>query len=182
MGFFRQLLSNFNDPIIKILIGALLINALVSMGRMNIPETLGIVAAILIATLVSTISEYGSSLAFDRLSGREGDTLCMIRRAGEIREVRISDIAVGDIVLLRAGMSIPADGVLISGGVSCNQAAITEKVSNGVKSLPREHPLIRQEKIGSPVPPINCFAAAVSAAVKGKWPFCGWGIPPSSVR
>lgn len=125
MGFFRQLLSNFNDPIIKILIGALLINALVSMGRMNIPETLGIVAAILIATLVSTISEYGSSLAFDRLSGREGDTLCMIRRAGEIREVRISDIAVGDIVLLRAGMSIPADGVLISGGVSCNQAAIT---------------------------------------------------------
>ena len=125
MGFMRQLLSNFNDPIIKILIGALLINALVSMGRMNIPETLGIVAAILIATLVSTISEYGSSLAFERLSGKEGDTLCMIRRAGELREVRVSDIAVGDIVFLRAGMSIPADGVLISGGVSCNQAAIT---------------------------------------------------------
>ena len=52
MGFMRQLLSNFNDPIIKILIGALLINALVSMGRMNIPETLGIVAAILIATQI----------------------------------------------------------------------------------------------------------------------------------
>ena len=124
-GFFRQLLSNFNDPIIKILIGALLINAIVSMGRMNIPETLGIVAAILIATLVSTISEYGSSLAFERLSGKEDNTLCMIRRAGEIREIRISDIAVGDIVLLRAGMTIPADGVLINGEISCNQAAIT---------------------------------------------------------
>lgn len=124
-GFFRQLLSNFNDPIIKILIGALLINAIVSMGRMNIPETLGIVAAILIATLVSTISEYGSSLAFERLSGKEDNTLCMIRRAGEIREIRISEIAVGDIVLLRAGMSIPADGVLINGEISCNQAAIT---------------------------------------------------------
>lgn len=125
VGFFRQLLSNFNDPIIKILIGALVINALVSMGNMNIPETLGIVAAILIATLVSTISEYGSSLAFERLSGKEENTLCTIRRAGEIQEVRISDIAVGDIVLLRAGMNIPADGVLISGGISCNQAAIT---------------------------------------------------------
>lgn len=124
-GFFRQLLSNFNDPIIKILIGALLINAIVSMGRMNIPETLGIVAAILIATLVSTISEYGSSLAFERLSGKEENTFCKIRRAGEIREIRISDIAVGDIVLLQAGMTIPADGVLISGEISCNQAAIT---------------------------------------------------------
>lgn len=124
-GFFRQLLSNFNDPIIKILIGALLINALVSMGKMNIPETLGIGAAILIATLVSTISEYGSSLAFERLSGKEENTLCTIRRGGEIREVRISDIAVGDIVLLRAGMHIPADGVLISGEVRCDQAAIT---------------------------------------------------------
>ena len=52
-GFFKRYIENLNDPIIKILIGALVINAIASLGRINWAETLGIVAAILIATMVS---------------------------------------------------------------------------------------------------------------------------------
>ncbi len=124
-GFFAQLLRSFNDPIIKILIGALVINAVVSMGRINVPETLGIAAAILIATLVSTASEYSSSLAYSRLSHHADSSNITVRRNGKITKVSPVRIAVGDRVILNAGMSIPADGVLCSGDVYVDQASLT---------------------------------------------------------
>ena len=124
-GFFRRLVSSFNDPIIKILVGSLIINAAVSLGRMNIAETVGIAAAIVIATLVSTVSEYASSLAFERLRESSGAATCTVRRGGEEKEIPCADIAVGDVVILRQGMTVPADGILISGNVKCDQASLT---------------------------------------------------------
>ena len=124
-GFFRQLLSSFNDPIIKILLASLAVNAAVSLGRINVPETLGIAAAILIATFVSTASEYGSSLAFERLREKSGSSFCYVRRGGVLVRIPYSQIAVGDIVILKAGMSIPADGILVWGKVQCDQASLT---------------------------------------------------------
>ncbi len=124
-SFFQKLLQSFNDPIIKILIGALVINAIASLGRINWAETLGIVAAILIATMVSTISEYSSSVAYARLSQSSGSGKCKVRRGGIVSEIHPSELVVGDRVLLFAGMAIPADGVLSSGEIYCDQSALT---------------------------------------------------------
>jgi len=124
-SFFRQLLKSFNDPIIRILIGALVINACVSLGRINWAETLGIVAAILIATLVSTVSEYTSSVAYSRLCEGAGKGKCTVIRGGREMTVLPSDIVVGDRVIITGGMSVPADGVLSSGEVHCDQSALT---------------------------------------------------------
>ena len=123
-GFFSQLINNFDDPIIKILIGALIINTLLNIRDINIPETVGIGAAVLIATLVSTISEYGSSLAFDKLCN-SSTSLYSVRRRGETVNIRQEEIVVGDIVILSPGEKIPADGFVISGAVSCDQSALT---------------------------------------------------------
>ena len=124
-GFFGQLIKSFNDPIIKILIGALVINALASFGRINWPESLGIVFAILIATLVSTVSEYTSSLAYSKLSGGQGSAKCTVRRGGKLTEILIGDLVVGDRVLLLSGMKIPADGIMNDGEIYCDQSALT---------------------------------------------------------
>ena len=124
-GFFQKLLQSFNDPIIKILIGALVINTLASFGRINWAESLGIVCAILIATTVSTIAEYSSSVAYARLSEGAGGGKCIVRRGGREMEISPSDIVVGDRVLLSAGMAIPADGVLCSGELYCDQSPLT---------------------------------------------------------
>jgi len=48
-----------------------------------------------------------------------------LRRNGTVEEISLSDIVVGDKVLLTAGMSVPADGVMVSGEVYCNQSALT---------------------------------------------------------
>ena len=90
-GFFRQFLANFNDPIIKILLGALAINVAVTIRQVNFVECGGIAAAILIATLVSTVSEYSSAKAFDSLNDQAADTEIPVRRDGVWRRIRISE-------------------------------------------------------------------------------------------
>ncbi|MBE6709046.1 MAG: calcium-translocating P-type ATPase, PMCA-type [Ruminococcaceae bacterium] len=123
-SFLSRFISNFNDPIIKILLGALCLNVIFSFKHSNWPETIGVAVAVLIATLVSTVSEYSSCRAAERLS--EGDnSIIYVRRDGQVTEVRSNDIVVGDVVLLSPGMKIPADGMLLSGELRCNQSAIT---------------------------------------------------------
>ncbi|MBR6676107.1 MAG: calcium-translocating P-type ATPase, PMCA-type, partial [Clostridia bacterium] len=123
--FVARFLKSFGDPIIRILLGALVINTVTSLGRINWAETLGIAAAILIATLVSTISEHSSSLAYSRLCQGADKGKCTVIRGGVARELAPADIVVGDRVLIIQGMSIPADGVLNEGEVYCDQASLT---------------------------------------------------------
>ncbi len=125
LGFLKQFFNNLNDPIIRILFGALVINAIVSLGKINIPETIGIGAAITIATLVSTISEYSSSLAFEKLCSSSENTVYSVRRNGIIQNIAVDEITVGDIILLSGGQKIPADGYIIDGEVFCNQSHLT---------------------------------------------------------
>ena len=66
-SFLSKLLSNLNDPIIKILLAALAVNLLFLFRGEGWFETAGIAFAILAASLISTLSEYSSESAFERL-------------------------------------------------------------------------------------------------------------------
>ena len=63
-GFIRKFLENLSDPIIKVLLFAVFIEIAFTLGHCNWWETGGIIAAVIIATTVSTVSEYGSEKAF----------------------------------------------------------------------------------------------------------------------
>ena len=54
---------------------------------------------------------------------RPETALC--KREGETRLVRIEELAVGDIVVVRPGESIPVDGIVTEGASTVNQASIT---------------------------------------------------------
>lgn len=125
IGFFRQFLANFGDPIIRILLGALAANILVSIGDVNWLECIGIAAAILIATLVSTISEYSSEGAFDALCGKAEDSECTVRRGGVPVRIHVSEIVAGDVVELSPGCTVPADGFLVRGHVRVDQSPLS---------------------------------------------------------
>ena len=58
-------------------------------------ETVGIAAAILLATLVSTLSERGSEAAFERLREEAARTFCRVRRAGAIVSCPADDVVIG---------------------------------------------------------------------------------------
>lgn len=124
-SFFRQFISNLGDPVIKILIGALIINLIFMSRDGKMVESIGIAISILLATFISTASEYGSQSAFERLEESSTGQRARVIRDGVITEIPVEEIVVGDLALIGAGEQIPADGVLISGELSCDQSAMT---------------------------------------------------------
>jgi len=124
-GFLRQFIGNFNDPIIRILLGALGINIAVTFGNVNWLECIGIGSAILIATLVSTVSEYSSAAAFETLCRQADDTEFEVKRGGNVEHRKVSELVVGDIIRLSPGCSVPADGFLVSGEVRVDQSPLS---------------------------------------------------------
>ena len=123
-GFFHQFISNFGDPIIKILLASLAINLIFLFRNFDWYETVGIAIAIFLATFVSTLSEHGSESAFEKLQEEAQKTQCRVQRAGGVCVVPASEVVVGDLVLLQPGERIPADGLLMTGRLSVDQSAL----------------------------------------------------------
>lgn len=134
-GIIRRFFENLGDPIIKILLAALAIEVIFTFGNCNYVEVLGIVAAVLIATVVSTLSEYGSEKAFAAIEAEIKDHRVRVIRNGQDVEIEPDDIVVGDLVYLLRGEKIQADGVIISGEVTVDQSAL-----NGENQEVRKHP------------------------------------------
>ncbi len=124
-GFWRCFLSGLGDPVIRILLGALAINVLFMFRKSDWVETLGIAVSVLLATTISALSEVGSQSAFDRLREQSAEGHCRVRRDGTVVEIPWDEVVVGDILLLGAGENIPADGVLLRGELTLDQAAMT---------------------------------------------------------
>ena len=146
-SFWQKLLENFQDPIIRILILALLVNVVfVYMGHGDWIETAGIFVAILLATFVSTWSEFNNENAFQKLQEEASRIRCKVWRDGEPVEIAIDDIVVGDAVILEAGDRVPADGVLLEGELKLDQSALNGE-SEEAKKLPAAAGFAWGEKI-----------------------------------
>ena len=124
-SFLRRFFENLGDPVVQILIGALIINVIFMFKNANWVESAGIAVSILLATFISTLSEHGSQAAFERLCREGGQTLCRVIRDGEVREIDVGDVVVGDILTVGAGEQISADGILISGMLMTDQSSMT---------------------------------------------------------
>lgn len=123
--FLDKLKGNFGDPMIKILLVALIINVLFTfMGKAHWYESAGIALAVILATLVSTFSEYKNENAFQKLQDQASKILCKVYRNHEIAEIPIDDLVVGDCILLQSGDKIPADGILIDGTLKVDQSVL----------------------------------------------------------
>ncbi len=148
-GLFLKFLSNFGDPIIKILLAALVINIIISIKGESWFETIGIGIAIALATLVSTISEYGSEQTFKKLQKEAARIKCKVYRGGDLTELFINEIVVGDHCLLQPGDRVPADGYILHGAVDVDQSPL-----NGESAEVRKHGngSVKKEM---PVPDIN---------------------------
>ena len=123
-GFFGRFFENLSDPIIRILLVALVVQIIFTLGDCNYFEIFGIVFAILTSTMVSTISEFRSERAFEKMNEGAGGGRAKVLRDGNLCEIPISEIVVGDIVYLTSGDKICADGVIISGRINVDQSAL----------------------------------------------------------
>ena len=131
--FFSLLLESLGDPIIKILLIALMIKVVFLFQNFDWFETIGILGAIFVASFISTISEYGSEKAFSKLQEEATQTKCRVRRNNQIVEIFADEVVVDDIVLLQAGDKIPADGYLIEGDITVDESSLNGEAKEQYK-------------------------------------------------
>lgn len=135
-GFWDKFRHNFGDPMIRILCVALAANIVFAvLGQAKWYESVGIGLAVLLATLVSTFSEYRNENAFQRLQSEASAIRCKVYRNGEIVERSITNLVVDDCVLLQTGDKVPADGVLVQGNLKVDQSVLNGEAKEASKTV-----------------------------------------------
>ena len=132
-SFLHKLIATLGDPIIKILIIALVVKTLFLFQNFDWYETIGIVIAIFLASFISTLSEYGSEKAFEQLQKDASKIKIKVKRNSKVEEISIDDVVVGDIVLLNPGDEVPADGKIITGNISVNESSLNGEMKEKTK-------------------------------------------------
>ena len=130
----KQFLETFSDPIIKILLVALVLSVGVACYQFFsgaepasvFLEPVGILVAILLATCVGFAFEVSANKKFEILNQVNDDTMVQVIRGGNICEIPRRDVVVGDVVVLNTGEEIPADGVLLDAvSLQVNESTLT---------------------------------------------------------
>lgn len=132
-SFWHLLLESLGDPIIKILLIVLAVKTVFLFQNFDWFETLGIVIAITLASIISTLSEYGSEKAFQKMQEESSKIKCNVIRDGSLTTIDLEDVVVGDVVKLSTGDLVPADGVLIEGNLSLDESSFTGETKDIAK-------------------------------------------------
>ncbi|UVV76121.1 calcium-translocating P-type ATPase, PMCA-type [Bacteroides fragilis] len=121
-------LEKFEDPVVRVLLIAAVFSLIISVIENEYAETIGIIAAILLATGIGFYFEYDANKKFDLLNAVTEETLVKVIRNGRIQEIPRKDVVVGDIVVLETGEEIPADGELIEAiSLQVNESNLTRE-------------------------------------------------------
>ena len=134
-SLWKKFIEKFDDPIIRILLIALLLSMIISCvhcwgpekaGFSAFLEPIGIFFAIVLASGIGFIFEVKAARAFDVLNTVNDDVMVTVVRDGNVQEVSRKDVVVGDIVMLNTGDEVPADGVLLQAqSLQINESTLT---------------------------------------------------------
>ena len=130
----KQFLSKFADPIIIILLVALVFSFGISAydffvqneGINAFLEPIGIFFAVILATGVAFYFEHKANKQFEVLNQVNDDIFYKVIRNERVTQVLRKDIVVGDIVILETGEEVPADGELLEAvSLHINESTLT---------------------------------------------------------
>ncbi|MDR2117205.1 MAG: cation-translocating P-type ATPase [Planctomycetaceae bacterium] len=133
-SWWLQLYEKFEDPTIRILLVAALVSVLMTLiekfvlqhADASFIDSIGIFLAVALATLAGFFSELKSAREFDLLNKVKDDIRVKVLRNGQMTEISINDLVVGDIVHLDLGDKVPADGVVLDAlGLLVDQSVMT---------------------------------------------------------
>ncbi len=131
----KKILEGFKDPMIMILLVALVIQVvLFFLHQAEWFEPVGILVAILIANGVASVSENQQEGKASALKAEEeAKEMAKVIRDGQLTEIHVSEVVVGDIVYLQAGDKIPADGIIVDGELKVDQASLNGETEEADK-------------------------------------------------
>ncbi|KAL2932906.1 Calcium-transporting ATPase 9 plasma membrane-type [Bienertia sinuspersici] len=118
-GLLTFLWESWQDLTLIILIIAAIVSLALGIKTEGIKEGWydggSIVFAVLLVICVTAFSDYRQSLQFQNLNEEKRNIQLEVIRGGRREKISIYDIVVGDIVPLKIGDQVPADGIFITG-------------------------------------------------------------------
>ena len=125
-SMWRLYLEKYEDPMVRILLVAALVSLVLSLVRHDFMETIGIIAAIILATTVGFYFERDASRRFNLLTQLGEEQPVRVLRDGHIQEIPRRDVVVGDVVIVETGDEVPADGTLFDAvGMQVDESSLT---------------------------------------------------------
>ncbi|XP_012275648.1 plasma membrane calcium-transporting ATPase 3 isoform X8 [Orussus abietinus] len=90
-------------------------------------EGLSILLSVILVVIVTASNDYSKERQFRGLQSRiEGEHKFSVIRQGEVKQISVSDIVVGDICQIKYGDLLPADGILIqSNDLKVDESSLT---------------------------------------------------------
>lgn len=96
-SLWKLYLEKFEDPVVRVLLVAAIFSLVISIIENEYAETIGIIAAILLATGIGFFFEYDANKKFDLLNAVNEETLVKVIRNGHVQEIPRKDVVVDDI-------------------------------------------------------------------------------------
>ena len=112
-SMWRLYLEKYEDPMVRILLVAAVVSLVLSFIKQDFIETIGIIAAVILATTVGFYFERDAARKFDVLTRIGEEQPVRVWREGRIIEIPRREVVVGDIVVVETGDEVPADGRLL---------------------------------------------------------------------
>ncbi len=114
VSLLMRFLNQLKDPMVLVLIVAAIISAITAIyAKESFADVIIILAVVVINSVLGVYQESKAEKAIEALRGMTAAKSKVIRDGKQI-EVKSEDLVVGDIIVLEAGDSIPADGRIIS--------------------------------------------------------------------
>jgi len=123
--FMQKVLESLKDPMLMLLIGiATFMLVLSFFGQAEWYEPVGTFIAVALVAIISARTEMASDKKYRELKDSTKAEPIKIYRNGVLTVIDVSEVVVGDIVVLQNGDKIPADGTLIQGDIRVNNASL----------------------------------------------------------
>ena len=94
-------------------------------GHVYFEASAVIITFILLGKLLEERAKSNTSSALKKLIGLQPKTVMLVKKNGEQKEVTVTSIMPGDILLVKPGNKIPLDGVVISGSSFVDESMIS---------------------------------------------------------
>ena len=133
---FWKFIDQFKDLMVVILLIAAIVSLVLSIvNHEPFVDSIAIIAIVLINALLGYFQEKKADEAVSALSKMQV-SMARVRRDGEMLEIPTAEVVPGDIIVLEAGDTVPADARLIwETGLSVDESALTGESLPATKAL-----------------------------------------------
>lgn len=157
------------EPITMILIIIALFQLVLgAMGVMSLSEPVMIIVVLAIVTEIAVKTGLGIQKSAAELRAKTAVRYCDVVRDGSVQTIDKDDLVVGDLVLLRTGQEIFADGFIVDGEISVNNAAINGETKECRKIPSANYKHVKTTSTTAYTDQCSLFAGTVIMSGEGK--------------